>query len=162
MERLFLSYPHSTLGWNWGQNAKWAQRLLEWAWDHLFLWKPVHRMSVGLLEVGTIFVLRKHAVAFHHVSDAFFPRREFSSSCSVSGWSLQTFYANTMEALGFPARFLPFHEERASAPAHGGERGARPPGLAGIFLPPPSCFWSETVPLEAWLSASPQLILAKV
>lgn len=72
MERLFLSYPHSTLGWNWGQNAKWAQRLLEWAWDHLFLWKPVHRMSVGLLEVGTILVLRKHAVAFHNVSDAFF------------------------------------------------------------------------------------------
>lgn len=141
MERLFLSYPHSTLGWNWGQNAKWAQRLLEWAWDHLFLWKPVYRMSVGLLEVGTFLVLKKHAVAFHNVfSDAFLPPREFSGSCSVSGWNLQTFYANTMEALGFPVRFLPFHEERASAPAHGGERGARPPGLLAFscLLPPAS------------------------
>lgn len=87
-------------GGNWGQNARWAQRLREWAWDHLFLWKHVYSVSVGLWEVGTSVALKTTWLLFTIFPMPFY-YYPFSSSCPVSGWNLQTSCENTMEALGF-------------------------------------------------------------
>lgn len=155
--RVILTGPR---GGNWGQNARWAQRL--------------QRVGVGsfvsietcLWDVCRAFgtwhqsCAENRTVTFHSVSDAFLVPMEFSSSCPVSGWNLQTSCKNLMAALGLSQiSASPRREGLSSCALENEELGLQHlrhfPASSLLLL-------AETVPLEAWLSARCKLSRAKV
>lgn len=100
MERLFPGYPHWAQGWELGTECQMGSEATRVGVESLVsietcLWDVCRAFGSWHQSCS-----ENHTVTFHSVSDAFLVPREFSSSCPVPGWNLQTPCANTMVAFG--------------------------------------------------------------